>query len=262
MESNVALLHASSGLERLMYNHDKNALIQDSNVAQISAILYYQANVIAKLEKSKRFKNAFKKIIFDQINKDFGEHIDAHARSKPKSLHHVYEWKRVGSKNARLFKLKSIDGEGISFKLTYTLEPSKSFVPGPKKQRRHVFVNKASVMEAGMPLKIAPRHSERLVFESNGEVVFMPKGASVTVQRPGGPSVKNQFSLYYSRFFSGQLVNNSIKRSGFQKIFNSELTKAMRVPAPIKKVQYSFSPNSIRSLADAAVQASFGGSMI
>ncbi len=59
----------------------------------------------------------------------------------------------------------------------------------------------------------------------------------------------------------GRLVNESIKRSGFQKIFNSSVTKALSVPSNIKKVQYSFSPNLIRSQADAALAASFGGAM-
>ncbi len=256
------LLQAASGLERLMYNKNPKGAINDSNVAQISAALYYQANVISKLSNSKKFKNSFKKIIFTQIEKDFGNYIDAQARSKPKSFHHVYEWKKSGNKNARLFKLTSMDSEGISFKIDFEFILSKSLVPSSNSKRRHTFAMKASVMEAGMPLKIAPRHSERLVFDSNGETIFMPKGASVTVQRPGGSSVKNQFTLKYSIFFRSQLVNQSIKASGFQKIFNSALTKAMKLPAPIKKVQYSFAPNTIRSMADASVAQSFGGSMI
>jgi hypothetical protein len=256
------LLQVASGLERLMYNKNPDPTIKDSNVAQISAILYYQANVLAKLEGSKKFKNTFRKIVFTQIEKDFGLHIDAQARSKPKSLHHVYEWKKVGNKNARLFKLKSIAGDGVSFKINYEFIPSKSFVPTQKGKRKHVFVAKASTMEAGMPLKIAPRHSKRLVFESNGNTVFMPIGASVTVQRPGGPGVKNQFISQYSRWFSSDLVNQSIKRSGFAQIFNSEITRALKIPAPIKKIQYSFSANNIRSMADAALAASFGGSII
>ena len=253
------LLQAASGLERLMYNKNPKGNIQDSNIAQISAALYYQANVVAKLSNSKKFKSAFKKIIFTQIDKDFGEYIDSQARAKPRSLHHVYEWKKSGNKNARLFKLTFMDSEGISFKIDYQFKASTSMVPAPQGRRRHVFANKASVMEAGMPLKIAPRHSQRLVFESNGITVYMPKNASVTVQRPGGPGVKNQFKLQYSRFFSGELVNNSIKRSGFKNLFNSESMKALKIPASIKKIQYSFSPNTIRSMADAAVESSFGG---
>jgi hypothetical protein len=252
----------ASGLERLMVNNYKNAIIQDSNVAQISAVLYYQANVLAKLEKSKKFKNTFKKTIFTQIDKDFGEYIDAQGKSKPRSFHHVYEWKKSGNKNARLFKLTSLEGEGISFKVNYEFMPSKSFVPATEGNRRHVFIAKASIMEAGMPLKIAPRSAERLVFKTDTGVVFMPKGASVTVQRPGGPGVKNQFKLHYSRWFSGDLVNQSIKKSGFQKIFSAETTKALRIPSPIKKIQYAFSAGAIRNMADASLDKSFGGSIL
>lgn len=256
------LLQAASGLERLMYNKNPKGAINDSNVAQISAALYYQANVISKLSNSKKFKNSFKKIIFTQIEKDFGNYIDAQARSKPKSFHHVYEWKKSGNKNARLFKLTSMDSEGISFKIDFEFILSKSLVPSSNSKRRHTFAMKASVMEAGMPLKIAPRHSERLVFEMNGMTVFMPKGASVTVRKPGGAKARNQFYLAYSQFFKGNLVNESIKRSGFQQIFNAASAKALRIPSSIKKVQYSFSPNSVRSEADLAAATAFGGAMI
>lgn len=256
------LLSAASGLERLMIGSRSDGVLKDSNVAQISAALYYQSNVIAKLTTSTQFKNKFKKTIYTQINKDFGEYMDAQARSKPRSFHHVYEWKKSGLSTARLFKLKMIDTTGISFKIDFEFTPSKSAVPTSKGRRRHVFVSKASVMEAGMPLTIAPRAAERLVFETDTGTVFMPKGASVTVKRPGGTGVKNQFTLYYSRWFSSNLVNLSIKRSGFQQIFNSAMSKSLRLPSSIKKIQYSFSPNSIKQMADTAVEASFGGSMI
>jgi hypothetical protein len=262
LESNVALLRAASGFERLMAGGSKNGPIQDSNVAQISAALYYQAHVIAKLTSNRAFKETFQKTIYNQIMEDFGSYIDAKARMNPKSLHHVYEWKRVGQKDYRLFNLTMIDGEGISFKIKYQLKESKSFVPSPKGKRKHVFANKASIMEAGMPLVISPRHSERLVFEMNGMTVFMPKGASVTVRKPGGAKARNQFYLAYSQFFKGNLVNESIKRSGFQQIFNAASAKALRIPSSIKKVQYSFSPNSVRSEADLAAATAFGGAMI
>lgn len=240
----------------------KDAIMKDSNVAQISAALYYQATVISKLSSSKAFKETFKKTIYQQILEDFGNYIDAKARTNPKSLHHMYEWKKTGNKTARLFNLRMIDGEGISFKITYEFKLSKSFVPTTVSKRKHVFANKASVMEAGMPLTIRPRHSERLVFELDGIVVFMPKGAAVTVKRPGGAKARNQFNLAYSQFFSGNLVNESIKRSGFQRIFNQASDKALRIPTNIRKVQYSFSPNTVRSQADSAVAQAFGGALI
>lgn len=254
------LVQASSGLERLMAGNQAGVL-KDSTVAQISAFVYYQAAVISKLTTSKQFKSAFTTLMFNQIDKDFGNYIDALARSKPKSLHHVYEWKKTGNKTARLFKLNKISENGLSFRINYEFLPSRSIVPSSNSRRRHVFINKASIMEEGKPLVIRPKNAQRLVFEFNGETVFMPKGAPVTVRRPGGSAARNQFSLAHSRFFAGRLVNDSIKRSGFQALFNSSMTKALRVPVSIKKVQYSFSANTVRSQADAALAMAFGGAM-
>jgi len=245
------LVQAASGLERMMYANQSGPL-KDSTVAQVSAYVYYEAAVISKLTTNAQFKELFTKTMFDQISIDFGNYIDALARSKPKSLHHVYEWKKTGNKAARLFRLNKISEEGLSFRVNYDFLPSRSMVPASTGKRRHML---------GKPLVIRPKNAERLVFEIDGETVFMPKGKSVTVRRPGGSASTNQFTLAHSRFFSGRLVNESIKKSGFQKVFNSRITKALGVPSNIKKVQYSFSPNLIRSQADAALTASFGGAM-
>ena len=236
-------------------------VIKDSNVAQISAFLYYQANVAAKLTSNKAFQRLFKTKIFSQIDKDFGLFIDSQARTKPKSLHHVYEWNKTGQTTSRLFKLNRIDSIGLSFKINYDLKLSKSSVPtkNRKQKSRYVFANKAAVMEKGMPIIIRPKSAERLVFEIDGEVVFMPKGKSVTVKSPGGRASTNQFDLAYSRYFSGPMVSNSIKASGFQNLFGYKFEKAMRVPSSITKVRYSFSPGTIRLQADSALTEQFGG---
>lgn len=264
MASNVMLIQAASGLEKLMLGANSNGIIKDSNVAQISALLYYEANVIAKLSDNSKFKKLFVDTIFNQINQDFGAYIDAQARSKPKSLHHVYEWKKVGLKSARLFQLNKQENlsSGVSFKLDFTFLPSKSTVPSSTSKRKHVFIEKAAVMEKGEPLVIFPKYAQRLVFKSDGEFVFMPKGYPVTVKRPGGKYVKNQFTLLYSRWFSGQLVNESIKKSGFQNIFATASAKALKIPTSIKKVQYKFSPNAIKNMAEAAAVNAYGGVLV
>lgn len=258
--SGVALLQAASGLERLMVGAPVG-VVKDSTVAQISAFLYYQANVAAKLTSNKSFQRLFKTTIFNQIDKDFGLFIDSQARTKPKSLHHVYEWNKTGQSSSRLYKLNKIESAGLSFKINYELKLSKTSVPtkNRKQTSRYVFANKASVMEKGMPIIIRPRSAERLVFEIDGEAVFMPKGKSVTVKSPGGRASTNQFDLAYSRYFSGPLVSNSIKASGFQNIFGSQFEKAMKVPSSISKVRYSFSPGTIRLQAEAALTEQFGG---
>lgn len=262
MDSSVALLQTASGLERLMAG-SAPGVIRDSTVAQISAFLYYEAAVLSKLTSNAEFKNLFKTTIFNQIEKDFGQYVDAQARTKPRSLHHVYEWNKTGNPAFRLFDLYLIDTSGLSFRIGRNFKLSKSAVPSKnkKQKRKYVFANKASVMEEGMPIVIRPKSAERLVFELDGSTVFMPKGTSVTVKRPGGKAATNQFALTYGRFFGGQLVNSSIKSSGFQRIFNSKITRALSVPINIKKVQYSFSAGKIRMQADAALSSSFGGSL-
>lgn len=261
MESNVALLRAASGLERLMKGTPTNKAVKDSNVAQISAFLYHQANVLAELESNAAFKKLFKKTIFDNINKEFGEYLDAKARVKPASLHHVYEWNKAGNPTSRLFRLKQLDAPGLSFRIDTKFILSKTAVPtkNKKQKKKYVFAEKASVMEAGMPIIIRPKSSDRLVFEHNGITVFMPKGASVTVKSPGGRASTNQFQLAYSQFFSGNLVNIAIKNSGFHSLFNSGMAKALAVPGSIKKIQYSFSPNAIKQEADMSLEKAFGG---
>lgn len=259
MDYSIPLVQASSGLRPLMVK-SKGGMLKESLTAQVSAYVYYNAQVISKLSNNAAFKNKFKEIIFNQINKDFPEYVDAQARIKPKSLHHVYEWKKAGDPGSRLFKLNKTNTDGLSFNISYELLESKSFVPS-ESNHRHVFVSKASVMESGMPVKIAPRYSKRLVFNTNGYDVFMPEGASVTVRRPGGSGVKNSFMMTYSRFFKSNLVNLSIKKSGFQKIFSNAMTIALDIPNEIKTVKYSFNPNSLSIQADAALSKAFGGAL-
>ena len=257
MDNSLLLVQAASGLESLMVG-TRGAVLKDSTVAQISAAIYYKASVVSKLTTNKVFQTKFTKTLFDQIQNDFGDFIDAKARTSPKSLHHVYEWKRVGDKDARLFKLNKVSQNGLSFKIDFEYLPSKALVPDNFGKARHVFQNKAAVMELGMPIRISPKSAERLAFEVRGSTVFMPKGASVTVRNPGGAKARNQFKLNYSRWFSGALVSNSIKRSGFQRMFNSSMTKALKVPGDIKKVKYSFNANSINVQAESALTAAFG----
>ncbi|NDB81335.1 MAG: hypothetical protein EB127_01105 [Alphaproteobacteria bacterium] len=258
MDNSSVLVAAASGLEKNLAG-TSGAILKDSVVAQISAAIYYQAQVVSKVTTNKQFQSKFQSVIFKQLEQDFGLYVDSQARVNPKSLHHVYEWNKIGNPGSRLFKLNIASADGLSFKINSTFLPSKSSVPNKFGRRRHVFINKASVMEAGMPLTIRPRSAERLVFETNTGVVYMPKGASVTVTKPGGGASTGRFQIAYARFFTGNLVNLSIKKSGFQRLFNSSLSKAMKLPSDIKRVKYSFSPNTLNMQAESAVAAAFGG---
>jgi len=259
LDSNYIFADLASGLEKGMQGTPKGSNLYSSMVAQISAALFYQTKVIEGVMTNKTFTNRFQSMIYSQIEEDFGQYIDAKARSNPASLHHVYEWNKAGSTDSRLFKLNMKGAEGASFKISTELLPSKSLVPTKRGKHRHVFVNKASLIESGKPVVIKPRYSEQLVFEINGETIFMPKGESVTVNRPGGKKATNQFNLATSHFFSGNLVKLSIQKSGFQRMFNSSMKKALRLPQDVKMVKYKFSPNVIRNQADMALRGAFGG---
>jgi len=258
LDSSILLVQAASGLHKYM-SGTSGVVLKDSTVAQVSAAVYYHSKVISKLTNNKEFQQKFRSVIFSQIEKDFNEYIDAQARINPSTLHHVYEWKRVGNKTARLFSLDLKESIGLSFRVGYSFKDSKAMVPTNYGKSRHVFKEKARVMEAGNPVLIRPRSAERLVFEIDERVIRMPKGAAVTVKKPGGGKASKRFQIAYARFFTSNLVNLSIKKSGFQRIFNSSLSKAMRLPMDIKKVKYSFSPNSIDVQANSAVVSAFGG---
>ncbi len=257
LASEILAIKAASGLVNLMANKPVSGAIRDSTVAQISAALFYKTNVMAKLAENAQFQSAFRNVIFDQLQVDFGDYIDAKARTAPRSFHHVYEWGRIGDDQARLFKLKKLPADGLSLKVNYELTDSKSFVPSENSNNKHVFIKKAEIMEQGKTVVIAPRFSERLVFDIDGYTIFMPKGQSVTVRKPGGAATKNAFFAQYRYFFTGNLVNMSIKKSGFQRLFNSSLSRALGVPAQVKTVKYSFSPNQLANEAEAATSAAF-----
>jgi len=261
LDSSVALVQAASGLRKLMAG-SAPGVIKDTTVAQISALLYYKSSVISKLTKNRSFINTFNKTIYDQLEKDFGLYMDAKARTQPKQHHHLYEWKNTGNKNKRLFSLSMNPSNGLGFNISYEFKQSKSFVPTGKGKHKHVFANKASIMESGEPVVIRPTYSERLVFDVSGYTVFMPKGASVTVSKPGGAGVKNSFAAGFNYFFKSNLVSSSIKRSGFQAVFSAGMTKALKTPSSIKKVQYNFSSNTIDLEADQALMRAFGGAVL
>ena len=118
MDTSAVLVKAASGLQKTM-GGTKGAVLQDSTVAQISAAIYYQASVISKVTTNKQFQSKFQSILFNQIKKDFGNYIDSQSRTNPKTLHHVYEWKKTGDAGSRLFRINKVSQNGLSFAINY-----------------------------------------------------------------------------------------------------------------------------------------------
>lgn len=134
------------------------------------------------------------------------EFIDSYARVNPEMLHHVYEWYRTGSPDARLFDISYRPyGNRIFFENKFS--QSQTIKSGSKVP----FENKASVMENGQALIIKPKTSTNLVFDVDGKTVFTPN--PVTVTSPGGAGVVNgfekTFDLFFNKYFSQSFLISS-----------------------------------------------------
>lgn len=136
------------------------------------------------------------------------EYIDANARVNPQELHHVYEWYKAGSPEARLFDISStVYGGGLTIKSTFS--QSRSIANGSIEP----FYDKASIMEKGIPVVIKPKRSNVLVFDDNGETIFT-KGP-ITIDSPGGDYVEGSFENIVNSFFTRYFSQSYLTASGF-----------------------------------------------
>ena len=142
------------------------------------------------------------------------EYIDSNARVNPKAMHHIYEWYKVGSPDARLFDIKyTVSNLGLSF--TSTFKQSSSIKSGSSTP----FYNKAKIMEEGTPVVIKPKRSEVLVFEDNGETVFTKN--SITIGSPGGDATTGAFEKVVDVFFNRYFTQAFLKSSGIYEYFSN-----------------------------------------
>jgi hypothetical protein len=142
------------------------------------------------------------------------EYIDSNARVNPKALHHVYEWYKVGSPDARLYDINyTISNLGLSF--VSTMKQSTSIKDGSSVP----FYNKAKIMEEGTPVTIKPTKADVLVFEDGGETVFT-KG-KVVIQSPGGTATNGSFERVVNTFFNKYFTQAFLSSSGMLQYFNN-----------------------------------------
>jgi hypothetical protein len=139
-------------------------------------------------------------------------YIDANARVNPQVLHHVYEWDRVGSPDARLYDIQYVStGAGLSINSTF--RQSSSIKNGSKTP----FYDKARIMENGIPVTIVPKQ-KALAFEQDGEIVFTTK--PVRVSNPGG-QVQGEYERVFDSFFSRYFTQSFLESSGIASYLRS-----------------------------------------
>lgn len=171
---------------------------------EMNNLLDYSAGFIEGIERGKyEFMSGLGATTVEVLK----QYIDSHARANPDMLHHIYEWYEVGSPAARLFDIQyTVSALGISF--VGTLSQSRSIKNGS----RSPFYDKASIIENGIPVVIRPTNAQALVFEEDGEQVFVK--TPVRVDSPGGTAAQGGFEKVLDSFFKRYFTQAFLQSSG------------------------------------------------
>jgi hypothetical protein len=170
---------------------------------EIQNVLAYSSGFVDGVKSG---KISFLEQFSDHAIESAGEYFDASARVNPAGLQHMYEWNQNGAESGRLFDLSSLVSSR-SITVSASFRQSTSVKPGSKEP----FVNKAFVMESGIPVTITPKESSVLAFTENGETVFTKK--SVTIENPGGLFARQGFEKAFNQFFN-VFFSQSFLKSG------------------------------------------------
>jgi hypothetical protein len=146
----------------------------------------------------------FNKVLGEYTEEELGFYIDAQARINPESLHHVYEWGMIGSKEGRLFEINSRASKRV-IHIEGKFLPSTSIAENSSEP----FSDKANIMENSISIVVEPRNSDYLVFEDEGEIVFTTN--SVYIANPGGDAVAGSFGRVVDDFFDNYFTNALLK---------------------------------------------------
>ena len=178
---------------------------ETSLIKDLNNIVNYSLGFLDGVQKGKR---AFLNNLGKGIKEVLELFIDSSARTNPQALHHVYEWYKTGSPDARLFDISySVSNFGLSFSSSF--KQSKSIKEGSYTP----FYNKAKIMEIGQTITIKPKNSKVLVFtNSDGESVFTKK--KVTVKNPGGLYVQGSYEETFDNFMKFYFTQSFLSSSG------------------------------------------------
>jgi hypothetical protein len=175
---------------------------------EINNIMNYSTGF---LEGVQRGKTQMYMSLAPKIKELAAQFVDANSRMSPELLHHIYEWEKVGSPEARLFDLDyKISGIGITF--TSSLKQSSSIKQGSNVP----FYNKAKIMEEGIGVTIKPKRANALRFEVDGQEVYTSR--EVRVENPGGKT-QGQFENVINNFFGVYFRQSFLNSSGLLQYF-------------------------------------------
>jgi len=193
-------------------------------VNELPLISQSVANVISTIAwgiSSPKGASNVQKTIQLSVNRRYLPFINAMAVGNRKSFHHLYEWNSVGRTSQRLFDLKvinsgrskSIFSMEVSFRPSHTLVPltEAQATPGPTGEvvkRKHIFYNKAMVMEYGQRVTIRPKTSKYLAFDTPPTAAYKSASGLTFTSNPITINYASRSTAYALRnatetFFSG-----------------------------------------------------------
>ena len=225
--------------------------IDQKSIDNLNKQLILKVEAIGELTKGSML-NDVAKAAFVILGKRFLLATDTHASLNPKKMHHIYEWNRVGDRAARLFILERSAVLNGNLVVSTKFLPSKTPVPIPRELQipgannrsvttRHIFRNKADVMENGKPVRIESR--KMLAFMGRNGIHFVQPGTVINILNPGGVETKHSFEKFMLEWYSSHaqvimdasgLYETIVKEAAI--ILNKNNTGMIEIRAMVKHV--------------------------
>jgi hypothetical protein len=141
----------------------------------------------------------------------FYDFLDSMATMHPDMLHHVYEWGQTGNQGGKLYELRVSPSGGRTVIINSRFLPSSSI----SDQYSTPFVNKAEVMELGLPVVIEQVNAQALFFTQGGQEFF--RMGPIVIENPGGPGVRGSFLKFFEMFYNEYLMDVYLDSIGFYR---------------------------------------------
>ena len=204
------------------------------NILEIESELDLKIGGIKELS-SQAVLTALGDAIFTVGATAFKKALDLEAKANPKKYHHIYEWNKVGNKSASLYFLYKEYNTGHSLIIKPGFIQSRTQVPiarellspgktGKTVAAKHIFRDKASIMESGKPIIYRTRKATPI--PEGGQIKFVAAGSIIRNYSPGGKNVKGSFEKFYQNWFSTK-VNSAINSSGIMDKIDEEVAKVL-----------------------------------
>jgi hypothetical protein len=173
--------------------------------------------------------------VFTLSANSFVKAMNLEAKGNPQTYHHIYEWNQIGLSKGRLFFLYNESSKGGKLVVKPGFVKSKTKVPvapellvpgrtGKSVAAKHVFRDKASIMESGTPTIY--KTSKPTPIPSGGKLKFVAAGTVIRNYNPGGKKVKGSFERFYNHWFATK-VNSVIDSSGIIDKIDIEVAKVL-----------------------------------